>query len=144
MPQYFTRAQAEQLLPRIEQTIREGLVLKADFQEADQILKSAARAVSMSGGMNVNRERLLAARQQRDTSATKLQAALEFIHSQGCQVKDLDIGLLDFPTLYHGREVYLCWKLGEERIDFWHEVDAGYRGRRPIDAEFLENHTGDD
>lgn len=94
--------------------------------------------------MNVNRERLLAARQQRDTSATKLQAALEFIHSQGCQVKDLDIGLLDFPTLYHGREVYLCWKLGEERIDFWHEVDAGYRGRRPIDAEFLENHTGDD
>ncbi len=55
-------------------------------------------------------------------------------------MKDLDIGLVDFPTLFQGEEVYLCWKLGEAGIRFWHGIDEGFRGRKPIDAEFLEHH----
>jgi hypothetical protein len=51
--------------------------------------------------------------------------------------------LIDFPALYQGREVLLCWKLGEDRIAFWHGVDEGFRGRKPIDDEFRENHRGD-
>jgi hypothetical protein len=58
-------------------------------------------------------------------------------------VKDLELGLLDFPTLYRGKEVCLCWRLGEPEIAFWHEVDEGYKGRKPIDQAFLENHRGD-
>jgi hypothetical protein len=58
-------------------------------------------------------------------------------------VKDLDIGLVDFPTTFNGVEVYLCWKLGEPGIEFWHGVEEGFRGRKPIDREFLENHRGD-
>ena len=61
----------------------------------------------------------------------------------GAQVKDLDIGLIDFLTRYHGREVCLCWKLGEHGIRFWHSQEEGFKGRKPIDAEFLENHHGD-
>ncbi len=54
----------------------------------------------------------------------------------GCQLKDWRMGLIDFPATHEGREVLLCWRLGEERIAHWHEVDAGFGGRRPIDASF--------
>jgi hypothetical protein len=141
MTKYFTRDQAQRLLPKVEDAIRDALFVKADFQEADQALRSATRAILMSGGMNVNRDRLLAIRSRRDSAATKLQELLESIQEQGCIVKDLDIGLLDFPTLYRGREVYLCWRLGETGIGFWHDVHAGFPGRKPIDEEFLANHT---
>jgi hypothetical protein len=143
MSRYFTREQAERMLPRVEGLIREALFLKAEFQESDQILRTATREIMMRGGMNMDRDRLLQARQKRDSSVAKLQATLEQVQEQGCLVKDLDIGLLDFATLYRGQEVYLCWKLGEPRIDFWHGVDEGFRGRKAIYDEFLVNHTGD-
>ena len=58
-------------------------------------------------------------------------------------VKDLDVGLIDFPTLYRGEEVYLCWKLGETGIQYWHGIDEGFRGRKKIDRDFLDNHKGE-
>jgi hypothetical protein len=143
MSRYFTREQAERLLPAVERLVREALFLKAEFQESDNILRSATRDIMMRGGMSMDRERLLDARRKRDSSVSKLQAALEDVQEHGCLVKDLDIGLLDFPTLYRGREVYLCWRLGEERISFWHGVEEGFRGRKPIDDEFLVNHMGE-
>jgi len=51
--------------------------------------------------------------------------------------------LIDFPTLLRGEEVYLCWRVGEEGIQFWHRVEEGYRGRKRIDADFLIHHRGD-
>jgi hypothetical protein len=51
----------------------------------------------------------------------------------GVIVKDINTGLLDFPCLRDGREIYLCWRLGEERIEYWHEIDAGFAGRQPLD-----------
>lgn len=54
------------------------------------------------------------------------------IEEFGCHVKNVEEGLLDFPHLMDGREVYLCWHFGEEDIAFWHEVDAGFAGRTPI------------
>jgi hypothetical protein len=143
MPRYFTRDQAQRLLPTIEVLLREALSLKVDYQESDEILRKATRDITMRGGMAMDRDRLLQARQRRDESAAKLSTTLESIHEQGCVVKDLDIGLLDFPTLYHHREVYLCWRLGESRIEFWHGMDEGFGGRKPIDDEFLANHTAE-
>jgi hypothetical protein len=70
-----------------------------------------------------------------------LKNAVERILAHGCEVKDLDIGLIDFRTFYHGEEVYLCWKLGEVGITYWHGLSEGFRGRRMIDEEFLENHS---
>jgi hypothetical protein len=54
------------------------------------------------------------------------------LQALGVVVKDLDRGLIDFPHRREGREVYLCWEYGEERIDYWHETDSGYSGRQPL------------
>lgn len=143
MPRYFTLEQAEQTLPRVESAVRESLVLKEQYQIAEQVFRDLTRKVMLSGGMMVDRDRAGRLKQERDHCAVRLQSALNTIQESGCLVKDLDIGLLDFPTIYHGREVYLCWRLGESRIEYWHDIDAGFRGRRRIDAEFVQNHRGE-
>ena len=66
----------------------------------------------------------------------RLQADLSKVDGIGVQVKDLETGLIDFPTTRGGRTVLLCWRLGENRVGFWHEVDAGYAGRQPVDGDF--------
>jgi hypothetical protein len=68
---------------------------------------------------------------------------VEKIHETGCIVKDLDKGLVDFPTLFRGEEVYLCWKMDEPAIEFWHRIEDGFAGRTAIDQEFRDNHKGD-
>jgi hypothetical protein len=80
---------------------------------------------------------------RRESSALRLKDVLEKIQEFGCLVKDLDIGLIDFPTLLNGEEVYLCWKLGESGIQFWHGVQEGFRGRKAIDHEFIAQHQGE-
>jgi hypothetical protein len=72
-----------------------------------------------------------------------LRRALEQAQETGGLVKDLDTGLVDFPTMYRGVEVCLCWKLGEGAIGYWHGVDEGFRGRKPIDQDFRDQHRGD-
>ena len=66
---------------------------------------------------------------------TRFQALVEAICDEGCFLKDLDSGLVDFPTLWEGREVYLCWKLGEPEVEHWHEIEAGFAGRRSLKAD---------
>ncbi len=61
-----------------------------------------------------------------------LRDSLEELHAFGCELKDSDTGLIDFLSLRDGREIYLCWRLGEERIAFWHDLDAGVAGRQPL------------
>lgn len=143
MSRYFTLQQAERVLPAVESSLREALRLKEQYQSAEEQIREVTRKVMVSGGMMLNRERVSELRTSRDAAAGRLQAALDALHEHGCLVKDLDIGLLDFPTLYQGREVYLCWRLGESRIEFWHEVEEGFRGRRRIDDDFLANHRGE-
>ena len=95
------------------------------------------------GGVQVDRAQFLERKNRGQEVARDLQQTIEKIQEFGCVVKDLDIGLIDFPTLLNGEEVYLCWKLGEPGIQFWHGVDEGFRGRKPIDQEFLEHHRGE-
>lgn len=143
MPKRFTLIEAERLLPEIEAIIREAVSLKTQYQEAEQALHSFAQRVAMQGGVVVDREAVLQNRAQRDRYGESLKEAVERIQEYGCVIKDLDVGLVDFPTLFRGQEVYLCWKMGETGIGFWHGVDEGFAGRKPIDRDFLENHRGD-
>lgn len=143
MPRYFTLDQAHRTLPHVEDAIRRAIDLKADYQSADEELRGLNRKVMVAGGMMVDRGHVATLRNTREEAASKLKSAIEDVQELGCLVKDLDIGLLDFPTLYKGTEVYLCWRLGEARIEYWHGVDEGFRGRKPIDDEFLANHRGD-
>jgi hypothetical protein len=143
MPKRFTLAEAQRLLPRLDTLLREAIGLKSEFEEAGRALKDLQERLMMLGGVLVDREKALAVRQRRDAAAARLRSAIEAVQETGCIVKDLDIGLVDFPTLFRGEEVYLCWKLGEEGIGFWHGVDEGFRGRKAIDQDFLDHHEGE-
>jgi hypothetical protein len=143
MQRFFTLPQAEQLLPEVESAIRGAIALKSQYQDAEQEWQNFCRRVAMQGGTLVDHARLLEQKSSRESTAQSLKDAIDKIHEYGCLVKDLDIGLIDFPTLLRGEEVYLCWKLGESGIQFWHGVSEGFRGRKPIDQEFLDHHQGE-
>jgi hypothetical protein len=143
MPRYFTLPQAERLLPEVESAIREAISYKAEYQQAEEEWQSFASRVTMQGGTRVDHSQVIDQKRRRESTAQALKETIEKIQEYGCVVKDLDIGLLDFPTLFRGEEVYLCWKLGESGIHFWHGVHEGFRGRKPIDQEFLSQHRGD-
>ena len=143
MPKRFTLPEAERLLPEIEKVIREAVSLKVQYQDAEQAIQSFAQRVAMQGGVVIDRDTVLRQRAERDRCGERLKAAVEEIQEHGCVIKDLDVGLIDFPTLFRGKEVYLCWRMGESGIRHWHGVDEGFAGRKPIDDDFLQNHSGD-
>src|SRR5579863_7202042 len=142
MPRYFTLTESERLLPEVERALRDALLHRVEFKKADDELDGSVEHIRMSGGARVDRGAYLATRARRDTSAAALKDALDRIEHIGAQVKDLDIGLIDFLSLDRGQEVCLCWKLGEDRIRFWHGAEEGFRGRKPIDDDFLAGHGG--
>jgi hypothetical protein len=143
MPRFFTLQQAESLLPDVEAAIRDAISLKAEYERHEAEWRNASRRVASLGGVRVDRAQATEQKNQREQAARALAQAVEKIHAFGCLVKDLDIGLIDFPTLFQGEEVYLCWKLGERGIGFWHGVTEGFRGRKPIDPGFLDRHRGE-
>ena len=143
MPKHFTVGQVEKLIPRLEALMRDALARKSEYEDAEQAILSATERIMMMGGVTVNRKVAMDARTRRDSAAAQLRDSLAAIENLGCLLKDLDVGLTDFPTLYRGREVYLCWKLGETEISFWHGVEEGFAGRKPIDRDFLEHHGGE-
>jgi hypothetical protein len=142
MPKRFTLAEAQGLIPRVDRLLREAIEFKASYDEAEKQIQLFQERVAMMGGVSVDRERAVETRALRDGAAAQLRNAIEQVQEVGCLIKDLDIGLIDFPTTYRGNEVYLCWKLGEDAIEHWHGVDEGFRGRKKIDREFLEHHQG--
>ena len=143
MSRRFTLEEAESLLPEIEKSIREAIASKSELEQSETALQAINQRVIMLGGVLVDRSAVYQNRLRRDQSAERLKAAIEEIQESGCVIKDLDVGLVDFPTLFRGEEVYLCWKLGEQGISFWHGTQEGFAGRKPIDADFREHHRGD-
>jgi hypothetical protein len=144
VPKYFTLPQAESLLPEVERFLRDALFHKSEAQKAHQELEDTSDRIRMSGGMRVNPGQQMAVRTRLDSSVAALKNALEQIEEAGALVKDLDIGLIDFLSRFQDRDVCLCWKLGESGIRFWHSVDEGFQGRKPIDQEFRDGHSGGD
>jgi hypothetical protein len=143
MAKRFTLAEAQRLIPDVDRLLRQALEAKTDYQAAENAIRQFTEHVMMMGGVMVDRDRALDSKTRRESAATALREAIEGVLETGCLVKDLDIGLVDFPTLLRGQEVCLCWKLGETGIAFWHGVDEGFRGRKPIDQDFLDHHQGD-
>lgn len=119
------------------------LALKTQYEQARTSLNSLVQRIMMMGGLVVDAGAAAGYRARRDRNAESLKNAIENIQQAGCIIKDLDIGLVDFPTLFRGEEVYLCWKLGESGIHFWHGTQEGFAGRKPIDQDFLDHHQGD-
>jgi hypothetical protein len=140
---YFTLPEAQRTLPEVERHLRAALFHKTESQTVQGHLDRTTEHIRSSGGARVNPSEVLALRARRDTSISALKDALDEIEESGAVIKDLDIGLLDFMTRYHDADVCLCWKLGEDQIRFWHGTEEGFRGRKPIDQEFLQNHKGE-
>jgi hypothetical protein len=143
MSKRFTLAEAQRLIPRVDRLLRDAVDAKSEFDEAEAVIQAFTERVMMMGGMDVDRSTALDARTRRDSAAGRLRAAIQQVQEIGCIVKDLDTGLIDFPTLFRGVEVYMCWKLGEPAIGFWHGVEEGFRGRKEIDQDFRDHHQGD-
>ena len=143
MPKRFTLAEARSMLPGIRRLLSEAVAAKAGYEEAENSFQALAQEVIFRGGMTVDRERALDIRDRRDRLAQQLKQMLESLQQTGCVIKNLDIGLVDFPTLFRGEEVYLCWKLDESDIVFWHGVDEGFAGRKTIDQDFLDHHSAE-
>ena len=144
MPRHFTLDEARALLPVVSRGIREAVQSKGRYQEAETWMQELSQRILMQGGISVDTAVAEAWKTQRDTNATTLRSSMEKLEETGVVVKDLDIGLVDFPTLYRGEEVYLCWRMDEPDIEHWHGVHEGFAGRKEIDRSFVENHRGED
>jgi hypothetical protein len=125
MPQYFTLQEANEALKVIRPLMEEVQNIRQKIL-ANQ--PEAWPAIEKSAGNGGNR-----ALSDLVQDFEKLDALIHQIQDTGAQIKDINTGLLDFSALKDGREVYLCWQYGEEDIAFWHEVEAGYAGRQPIE-----------
>ena len=143
MSRHFTLWEAERTLPQIREWMREAVALKEQYDEAEHAVQALAERITIMGGIVANRERAAENKSRRDEAAQQLRAVLEHVQECGCLVKDLQKGLVDFPTLFRGEEVYLCWKLDEPAIRFWHGTHEGFAGRKAIDQDFLDHHEGD-
>lgn len=130
---YFDRDEAEELLPLIEPCLEQAREGKRKMDDLDQEISRAAARIMVLGGSVPPYAELAKKRAEREQSKAKLVEALSKIQETGCIVKDLELGLVDFPSLLAGEEVYLCWKLGEERIGYWHGIHEGFAGRKPLD-----------
>lgn len=76
--------------------------------------------------------------------ADTLRETLEGIAGTGCVIKDLEIGLVDWPAVYRGREIWLCWRYGETEVGFWHDHHTGFDGRRPVSELLVQPRAGDE
>jgi hypothetical protein len=126
----FDVGRAERLLPQLEQLLRVALEEKKRLSRFGKEQAQQIERIIVLGGSRVNLERFAQSKKGKQDSSARLRQAAEEIEGLGCLLKDLDIGLVDFP--------YLCWKLGEPNIQFWHYVEEGFAGRKPLDGETIQ------
>jgi hypothetical protein len=129
----FTLEEAQSLLPVLESLLRTAMDGKKLVESADHEFQQLAQRVFLHGGILVNIVSLARRKAEREKASQRAKDAMAEIDAMGVQVKDLDIGLLDFPCQVEGQTVLLCWKLGEKKITHWHGVSEGFAGRKPID-----------
>ena len=131
MPRRFTREEADALLPEIAPLLMQVRDLKRQNDEARAAVNELQERLKTNGhSMDVELTQLSRKLQE---SGAAINVLVERVTRHGIEVKDLDMGLVDFRAERGGRDVYLCWKLGEERVSYWHELHTGYATRQPLD-----------
>jgi hypothetical protein len=130
---HFSRDEAEELLPKIEPLLLQIREKKRAADVLENDLSKAATRIAMAGGSAPPYADLAKKRSECTQTLAQITEFIAEIQQTGCLVKDLDQGLVDFPCRIEGQEAFLCWKLGEKRIDWWHGVEEGFAGRKPID-----------
>jgi hypothetical protein len=134
----FTLEEAQSLLPVLESLLRTAIDGKKLIETVDTELQDLAHRVFLSGGLLVNIIQVARRKAEREKTIQRVKDMLAEIDATGVRVKDLDIGLLDFPCQVEGRTLLLCWKLGEKGITHWHDTSEGFAGRKPIDEKIAK------
>ena len=134
----FTPDEAQTLLPVLRALLTRAIEGKKVIEASERESQDLNHRILLSGGLFVDIAKVARKRAERDKAVQGTKDALAEIESIGVQVKDLDMGLLDFPCVVDDQIVLLCWKLGEEKIEYWHGMEEGFRGRKRIDERILK------
>jgi hypothetical protein len=132
---FFTVHEANAMLPLVRRILQDITALATDLRDRYQRL---AQLQKIGGLDQAHREEVQHLAQEFERGRDQMQEFEQEIARLGIELKDSYVGLIDFPHLKDGREVYLCWKLGEERVSYWHEVDAGFAGRQELAPPVLK------
>lgn len=136
MGRLFTLKEAEELIPRLRNWLQQAIEAKKEAVEVERELQLLSARINALGGAEIDPTAVVKRKLARDQAVERLQGAARSIEESGVLVKDLDKGLIDFPALLQNEEVYLCWQLGESRVEYWHRVQDGFAGRKRIANEF--------
>ena len=120
----FTLDQANALVPFVAKLLDELTDARNELVSARESLQPLLQKAGGNGGSKAGSDYAL--------RLQHFNALLGTFQDWGCELKDIDDGLVDFPSHRDGRLVYLCWKRGEEQIDFWHDIESGFGGRQPV------------
>src|ERR1700726_5120572 len=129
----FPLDEAQTLLPVLESLLRSAIGGKKIMEEVEAEMQALNHRIFLNGGTHVDVVALSRRKAERAKAEQRAKDALAEIDSIGVQVKDIDIGLLDFPCEVEGQIILLCWKLGEKSITHWHGTQEGFAGGKPID-----------
>jgi hypothetical protein len=120
---HYTRDEARALLPQVREWLKRLSQLREQFGKCDSRISALLAAGNDIGGESANTwVKLLC----------QIKTVLNEFHNREIQMKDLERGLIDFPAIIGGREVFLCWEQDEDDIEFWHDLDTGYAGRERL------------
>ena len=139
MSRTFTLDEAQDLLPVLESLLRSAIEAKELIESSEAEFQALAHRIFLNGGMALNVVQIARRKAEREKALQKIKDAMAEIDAMGVQVKDLDIGLLDFPCEVDGQIILLCWKLGEQTITHWHGVSEGFAGRKPVDERISKS-----
>jgi hypothetical protein len=135
----FSLEEAQSLLPILESLLRAAIGGKKIMEEVEAEMQTLNHRIFLNGGTHVDVVAVARRKAERAKAEQRAKDALAEIDSIGVQVKDLEIGLLDFPCEVEGSIVLLCWKMGEDSITHWHSPEEGFAGRKPIDERITRN-----
>lgn len=128
---YFTPAEANEALATVRPLAEKLVAHRQALREAQERRAELTRRIAGNGGaLDARRSARLAARVNREAEAVA--RSVTRIQELGVLVKDLDRGLIDFPALRGDEEVLLCWEVGEDEVAYWHGLEEGFAGRRPL------------
>lgn len=120
------------LIPGLTRAMESVTAAHAQHTAISERLEAEQQRIAASGGSVIDREAWRVDRRRLDALATEIRAGLETVTAMGGTPKDLGLGLVDFAHLRDGREVNLCWRLGEREVRYWHGLDEGYAARKPL------------
>ena len=131
MPRYFTLDEATALLPTLRPILERIIMLRARLERTERDLVSLNWKARTNG--HANHEGSFGEGQEARTELmSEINAELLKVQELGVELKDPALGLIDFPSVRGDKIVYLCWRLGETEIGYWHDTDTGYASRQPL------------